>query len=153
MQATTILSRLAGLLVIVPVALGAQAPAFGPNAILASAMKDSTGASVSVAARASVATDKDSLGPSSFRYKGVTISPIAFLAMEALWRQRNETADIGSSFNGIPFNNSTNGQLSEFRATARQSRLGLAVQGTTGGGVKIGGFWESDFLSSGITSN
>jgi hypothetical protein len=95
----------------------------------------------------------DSLGPSSLAYKGVTITPIAFFAMEALWRQRNETADIGSSFNAIPFNNTTNGQLSEFRASARQSRLGLAIQGQTSGGVTIGGFWESDFLSSGITSN
>jgi hypothetical protein len=152
MNATKILSRLIPLHLILPLALGAQA-AFGGPGSLPGALRDSTGASVSVAAPATIAAAKDSLGPSSFAYKGVTITPIAFFAMEALWRQRNETADIGSSFNAIPFNNSTNGQLSEFRATARQSRLGLAIQGTTGGGVKIGGFWESDFLSSGITSN
>lgn len=98
------------------------------------------------------ATTRDSLGPSSFAYKGVAITPVAFFAMEALWRQRNETADVGSSFNGIPFNGSTNGQLSEFRVSARQSRLGLAAQGRAGG-VTIGGYWESDFLSSGVTSN
>jgi hypothetical protein len=72
--------------------------------------------------------------------------------MDALWRQRNETADIGSSFNAIPFDHTTNGQLSELRASARQSRLGLLAQGKLNS-VTLSGYWESDFLSAGATSN
>lgn len=153
MRSAKILASLFALPLMLPLALGAQAAAFGGHGIMPGTVQDSTIAPASVPATTATTTaTKDSLGPSSFAYKGVTISPIAFFAMEALWRQRNETADIGSSFNGIPFNNSTNGQLSEFRASARQSRLGLAISGKTGG-VTMGGFWESDFLSAGITSN
>lgn len=162
MRSKKILAGIATLPLILPLALGAQAAAFRGHAIIPGTPADSTIAPASPRTTATTTTTpattaaagaKDSLGPSSFRYKGVTITPIAFFAMEALWRQRNETADVGSSFNGIPFNNSTNGQLSEFRASARQSRLGLAMSGKTDGGVTIGGFWESDFLSAGITSN
>ena len=132
-----------------PLALGAQTAAFGRPATASTPLHaDSTNSKAPVASAAA----KDSLGPSSFQYKGVTITPVAFFAMEALWRQRNETADVGSSFNAIPFNNSTNGQLSEFRASARQSRLGLAAQGKLDD-VTMSGYWESDFLSAGVTSN
>ncbi len=91
-------------------------------------------------------------GPMSIAYKGVTLTPVGFFTMDALWRQRNETADIGSSFNAIPFDHTTNGQLSEFRASARQSRFGLLVTGKLDK-TTLGGYVESDFLSAGITSN
>src|SRR5215469_14850232 len=86
------------------------------------------------------------------RYKGLTLTPIGYFAGEAVWRERNETADIGSNFNAIPFTHSTNGQLSEFRGSARQSRIGLAASGKVSD-VNLQGYWESDFLSSGISSN
>lgn len=98
------------------------------------------------------AAPDSSAGPTSLAYKGVTLTPIGFFATEALWRQRNETADMGSSFNAIPFNNTANGQLSEFRISARQSRLGLLAEGQLNN-TKLTGYWESDFLSSGTTSN
>lgn len=91
-------------------------------------------------------------GPATLAYKGVTLTPTGFFTMDALWRQRNETADIGSSFNGIPFNHSTNGQLSEFRVSARQSRLGLLAEGKISSAI-VSGYWESDFLSAGVSSN
>ncbi len=134
---------------LLPLLLGAQTAALGRPAIASERLHtDSTGNTTSGAAPGT----KDSVGPSALQYKGVTITPVGFFAMEALWRQRNETADVGSSFNAIPFNNSTNGQLSEFRASARQSRLGLAVQGKLND-VTMSGYWESDFLSAGVTSN
>ncbi|HEY2064781.1 MAG TPA: hypothetical protein VGG84_02405 [Gemmatimonadaceae bacterium] len=94
----------------------------------------------------------DSVGPSTIRYKGVQITPIAFFAAEALYRQRNETADMGSSFNGIPFSQTTNGQMSEFRASGRQSRFGLLAEGKLPT-MSLTGYWEGDFLSAGVTSN
>lgn len=156
MRPTGITGCVVSLALMFPLALEAQAAALSQTPISTAIVQDSTGRSAPPAASSAKAllstSSTDSIGPSSFAYKGVTITPIAFFAMEALWRQRNETADIGSSFNAIPFNGSTNGQLSEFRASARQSRLGLAIQGKTNG-ITMGGFWESDFLSAGITSN
>jgi hypothetical protein len=49
---------------------------------------------------------------SAIHYKGLTISPIGFAAAEAVWRQRNLTADIGSSYNAIPFDNTTAAKMS-----------------------------------------
>jgi hypothetical protein len=86
------------------------------------------------------------------RYKGLTLTPIGYFAAEAVFRSRNETADIGSNFNNIPFTHTTNANLTEFRGSARQSRIGLAADAKVGD-VKLGGFWESDFLTVGTTSN
>ena len=86
-------------------------------------------------------------------YKGLTLTPIGYFAAEAVWRERNETADIGSNFNAIPFTHSTNAQLSEFRGSARQSRIGLAASAKPSADVTLQGYWESDFLSAGVSSN
>ena len=94
----------------------------------------------------------DSTGPSTLRFRGVSITPIGFFAAEALYRQRNVTADVASPFNAIPFSSTANGQLSEFRASGRQSRLGVLGEGRLSD-VNLTGFFEGDFLSAGITSN
>jgi hypothetical protein len=87
------------------------------------------------------------------RYKGLTLTPIGYFAGEAVWRQKNITADITSNFNAIPFTHATNGQLSEFRGSARQSRIGLAAEAKPSSDIRLQGYWESDFLSAGVTSN
>src|ERR1700677_3371622 len=48
-----------------------------------------------------------------------------FLAAETVNRSRDEQEDIGSTFSGIPFSNNPAAHTSEFRMTARQSRLSL----------------------------
>ncbi len=88
----------------------------------------------------------------SLRYKGVTITPGGFVAAEGVWRQRNITADIGSSYNAIPFSGTTNGHLSEMRLTGRQSRLAVGLDAKVNS-AKVNGFWESDFLGVGTASN
>ena len=94
----------------------------------------------------------DSQPPAQIHYKGLTLTPIGYFAAEAVWRQKNETADIGSSFNAIPFEGTTNANLSEFRGSARQSRIGLLAEGKVDD-TKLAGFWESDFLAAGVSSN
>jgi hypothetical protein len=86
-------------------------------------------------------------------YKGITLQPIGFFAGEAVFRNKNETTDIASSFNAIPFDGTTNARLTEFRGSARQSRLGLMASGMATPDLKLSGYWESDFLSAGVTSN
>ena len=94
----------------------------------------------------------DMENPTAIHYKGVTITPGGFLVGETLWRQHNESADIISSFNGIPFDGSVNSQLSEFRMTARQSRVSALVEGKIAN-VKMSGYWEMDFLGAAPTAN
>lgn len=95
-------------------------------------------------------TAQDTTG--SLHYKGITLTPVGFAAAEAVYRTRNLTADIGSSYGAIPFDNTTAAHLSEFRATGRQSRIGFLMQGNADD-TKLTGYWEADFLGAGISSN
>ena len=98
------------------------------------------------------AAQTDSSQNAQIHFKGITLTPIGYAAAEAVWREKNETADIGSSFSAIPFPGTTNSNLNEFRGSARQSRLGMLAEGHNGD-TKFAGFWESDFLTVGTTSN
>jgi hypothetical protein len=94
----------------------------------------------------------DMESPIAIHYKGVTITPGGFLAAETVWRQKALGADINTPFNGIPFTGTNQSNLSEFFGSGRQSRLSLLVEGKLKT-AKIGGYYEADFLSAGVTSN
>jgi outer membrane murein-binding lipoprotein Lpp len=90
----------------------------------------------------------------TFKAGPVTLTFGGFTAFESVYRNKNETADIGSNFNGgIPFTYQPNAHISEFRETARQSRFSLLAQGPKMGSVSAESYLESDFLSAGNTSN
>lgn len=89
---------------------------------------------------------------SALHYKGLTLSPIGFAAAEAVFRTRNVASDIGASYNAIPFDGTTAAHTSEFRATGRQSRIGMLAEGNAGAN-KATAYWEADFLGVGTSSN
>lgn len=95
---------------------------------------------------------KEEKGPTTIRFKGVSITPGGFIAAETVNRQRAESADINSSFNGIPYPANATGKLSEMNLTGRQSRLSLLVEGKVSD-AKLTGYYEMDFLGAGTTSN
>jgi hypothetical protein len=100
-----------------------------------------------------VATDSKKLSnPDSIRFKGVDLTPGGFLAAETVNRQRAISGDVNTQFAGIPFTGQTAGELSEFNASARQSRISLLAEGKLPSAV-LRGYWEADFLSAGTTSN
>ncbi len=90
--------------------------------------------------------------PTTIHYKGVTITPVAFFAAEAVWRQRSINSDVNTPFNTTPFPGSNQGHVSEFNLSGRQSRLGGLFEGNAGP-FKLSGYFETDFLSAGATSN
>ncbi|MBV9482005.1 MAG: hypothetical protein JO249_14810, partial [Acidobacteria bacterium] len=90
--------------------------------------------------------------PVSIHFKGVTITPGGFLAAESVYRQRGLVADVNTPFNTVPFSGSANYNLGEFFASGRQSRISALVEGKLKN-AKVGGYYEADFLSAGITSN
>lgn len=91
-------------------------------------------------------------GPSNLAYKGVRITPVGFFAGEAIYRQRTLESDMPSPFNALPFTHTAQGQLTEFRGSARQSRLGVLAEARLGR-VAAAGYFEGDFLSAGTSSN
>jgi hypothetical protein len=90
--------------------------------------------------------------PLAIHYKGITITPGGFLAAETVWRQRAEGADINTNLNGISFSGATQAKMTEFYGSGRQSRITMLGEGKLKN-VKFSGYYEADFLSSGVTSN
>jgi hypothetical protein len=90
--------------------------------------------------------------PLAIRYKGITLTPGGFVAAETVTRQRAASADINTPFTGIPFPGNSLSKVWENNLTARQSRLSLLAEGKIGS-AKLSGYWEADFLGTGVTSN
>ncbi|HWB32600.1 MAG TPA: hypothetical protein VG714_05450 [Acidobacteriaceae bacterium] len=90
--------------------------------------------------------------PAAIHYKGVTITPVAFFAFEGVWRQHSVNSGINTPFNNIPMPGANEGHVSELNFSGRQSRLGALFTGDAGN-IKLSGYFEGDFLSSGTTSN
>jgi len=83
----------------------------------------------------------------------ITLTPGGFLEFTSIYRQRNETADIASTFSAIPFRNNNNYYIKEYRQTARDTRVSLLAQGPPGYNYMGEGYLETDFVSAGTSSN
>jgi hypothetical protein len=90
--------------------------------------------------------------PETIRFRGIDLTPGGFAAAETVDRQRAASGDVNTPFASIPFTGQTAAELSEFNASARQSRFSLLAEGKLSSAV-LRGYGESDFLSAGTTSN
>jgi TolA-binding protein len=91
--------------------------------------------------------------PDEIAYKGITISPKgSFLAAETVWRSGATGGDINTAFTGVPLQYSPAAQLTEFQATGRQSRIAIKATGKLAS-MTMTGYYEMDWLGTGITSN
>jgi len=94
----------------------------------------------------------DEVGPSTIRFKGVNITPMAWIEAATVSRSRATGADINTPLTGIPYPNSALSRISENNFTARQSRLMLLAD-TKIASAKVNMYYEGDFLGAGTTSN
>ncbi|HTO42574.1 MAG TPA: hypothetical protein VML56_00700 [Burkholderiales bacterium] len=92
--------------------------------------------------------------------EGIKLKPGGFIEGAFIYRSRNETADIGSQYNGapnaqatFPYPSNPNYKIPEFRGSARQSRLSLLATGDPNANTALAAYFELDFLGSGTTSN
>ena len=95
---------------------------------------------------------KSDESPVAIHYKGITITPGGFLAAETVWRNRALSADVNTPFNTIPFNAASPSKVTEFNASGRQSRISLLAEGKLDT-TKVTGYFDTDWLSAGVTSN
>ncbi len=99
------------------------------------------------------AMKKEIANPEALHYKGITISPAgSFLAAETVWRNAATGGGINTPFTGVPLQNSDAAQLSEFFGSGRQSRLAIKAVGKLDS-MTLTGYYELDWLGTGITSN
>jgi hypothetical protein len=96
--------------------------------------------------------DEDKPDAYQIRFKGITITPGGFFAAEGVYRQRAITNDVNTDFKGIPFTGASNAHVNDLNFSGRQSQINARVTGKLDN-VKIGGYFEGDFLSAGVTSN
>ena len=97
-------------------------------------------------------TEPATENPVAIRFKGITITPGGFLEAAGIYRTHNENGDVTSTFGNIPFSGSANSFLSEFRGTARQSRISLLAEGKVRD-WRTSGYYEADFLGAAPTAN
>ncbi len=90
--------------------------------------------------------------PAAIHYKGITITPGGFVAAETVYRTRATSSDINTPFTGIPYTGNALSKMDEWNLTARQSRLSLLGESKIGT-TKLTGYWEADWLGTGVTSN
>ncbi len=83
--------------------------------------------------------------PLSWALGSAFITPIGFADFTSVNRSTNPGTGIGTNFGSIPFSNATNGNLTESRLSAQNSRVGLRVDTKVGDSIVLG-YLESDFL-------
>ena len=89
--------------------------------------------------------------PTFLRLGNTCLIPIGFMDATAFFRDKNATSSIGSNFGSVPYNNTVNGRLSEFRFSPQNSRIGFRFDGDWKGTHFIG-YNEFDFLGTGASN-
>lgn len=88
---------------------------------------------------------KDNQSPLlSFKLGDAILTPGGFVDLENIFRTTNTQSNIATNFAAIPFSNTAQGQLSEFRTTAQYSRLNLKVTDSFGRN-DVTAYIEGDF--------
>ena len=127
-------------------------PAIPPGYALVAAQPGSTPGSVVLAH--TEAPQGPPLPPGTFKLGNVQVTLGGFIEAAGIFRTRNETADIGSNLgSGIPLANSPNYHQTEFRGTARQSRISGLVTADPDQYTKLTAYAETDFIGAAPTAN
>jgi hypothetical protein len=105
-----------------------------------------------VATAAAQEKKAEEAGPAAIHYKGITITPGGFIEAATVTRTRAISAGINTDFKNIPFPGNALSKLSENNFEARQSRATALFEGKVGT-AKLTGYYEGDFLGTGVTSN
>ena len=90
--------------------------------------------------------------PLQFGIGNTTITPVGFMDMTSVWRDKDAGSGIGSNFGSVPYNTAAGSHLSEFRFSPQNSRLGFRVDGDWKGAHFIG-YNEFDFLGTNASNN
>jgi hypothetical protein len=88
--------------------------------------------------------EKPKESPLSFRIGAADFTPGGFVDFENVFRTTNSGSAISTNFGAIPFSNTAQGQLTEFRSTGQYSRFNLKV-GSKFHDTDITGYLEGDF--------
>lgn len=128
-----------------------------PSSYVAAAVALVLGTVAAPAAMAQSATDT-SASPTVSTNPAIQAGPVTllfggFTELATIFRNKDESTDVGSSFSGVPMANTEQSNVSEFRFSARQSRFSLLAQTQDFAGGKAESYMEMDFLGAAATAN
>ncbi len=83
--------------------------------------------------------------PLQFRIGSAYVTPVGFMDITGVWRSKTGGSSIGTNFGGIPYGNTIPANLSEFRMSMQNSRIGFRVDADVKGAHVIG-YMEADYL-------
>jgi len=139
--------------------LGAKAPGGDPDSMVAESSNPGLSNALSVSSASGPVAiagagdpAQEGEAPTAIHVKGITLTPMGFMEAAGVWREKALSADVTTPFNTIPLPGADQAKMSEFNASGRQSRIAMLIEGKLSN-VKIGGYYETDFLGTGVTSN
>jgi hypothetical protein len=92
--------------------------------------------------------EAEETSPLQLRIGSAYIIPVGFMDFTSVWRSHDGGSGIGTNFASIPYGNTTpQSNLSEFRLSMQNSRIGFRVDALVKGAHVIG-YMESDFLGN-----
>jgi hypothetical protein len=93
------------------------------------------------------------VSPLQLKIGSAYITPVGFMDFTGVWRARNGGSGIGTNFAGIPYGgeNVFQANMSEFRFSMQNSRIGFRVDADVKGAAVIG-YMEADFLGNNPTN-
>ena len=92
-------------------------------------------------------TGAEEVSPLQLRIGSAFITPVGFVDFTSVYRSHDGGSGIGTNFAGIPYGNVMGNNLSEFRFSMQNSRIGFRVDAMVKGAHVIG-YMESDFLGN-----
>jgi len=93
------------------------------------------------------------VSPLQLKIGSAYITPVGFMDFTGVWRARNGGSGIGTNFAGIPYGGGGvfQANLSEFRFSMQNSRVGFRVDANVMGAAVLG-YMEADFLGNNPTN-
>lgn len=101
----------------------------------------------------SASQSEDGFHKGQFNIGRISITLGGFFETAGFYRTRNETADISSNWNSIPWKNNPNAHTNEFHMSERQSRISALVGADVTKAISVSGYTEIDFQGAGSSSN
>jgi len=87
----------------------------------------------------------------SFNIGDAVFTPGGFVDFENIFRTTNTQNNIATNFAAIPYSNTAQGHLTEYRATAQYSRFNLKIEDKVGANDVLG-YCEADFSGNDATN-
>jgi hypothetical protein len=123
-------------------------PAATPTATATPTAAGTPAAGAPMATTVASPQDQAEVSPLQFHIGGATFVPVGFLDFTGIYRSRTGGSGIGTNFASIPYGTTAfQDNLSEFRLSMQNSRIGFRVDANVKG-AHIIGYMEADFLGN-----